>query len=102
MLASVTERIAEIGLRCAVGASPDDIRRQFVLETASTIVLGGIAGIAIGVVAVKLATRRMPINAPFSWSAVLVGLAAAAITGLIAGVVPARRAARLNPVDALR
>jgi ABC-type antimicrobial peptide transport system permease subunit len=44
----------------------------------------------------------MPIEAPFSWSAVLIGLAAAAITGLIAGVFPARRAAQLSPVDALR
>lgn len=102
MLASVSERVAEIGLRCAVGASPSDIRRQFVLETASTIVLGGIVGVALGIVSVKLATHRMPIDAPFSWSAVLVGLGAAALTGLIAGVAPARRAAQLNPVDALR
>jgi len=102
MLASVTERVAEIGLRCAVGASPDDIRRQFLLETATTIVLGGLAGIALGIVAVTLATRRMPIDAPFSWSAVLIGLAAAVITGLISGVFPAKRAAQLNPVDALR
>src|SRR5262245_23995085 len=76
MLASVSERVAEIGLRSAVGASPDDIRRQFILETATTIVLGGVAGIALGVVAVKLATRRMPIPAPFSWTAVLIGLTA--------------------------
>ncbi len=102
MLASVTERVAEIGLRCAVGASPDDIRRQFLLETATTIVLGGLAGIALGIIAVKLATRRMPIDAPFSWSAVLIGLAAAALTGLASGILPARRAAALNPVDALR
>ncbi|HEV8447894.1 MAG TPA: ABC transporter permease [Gemmatimonadaceae bacterium] len=102
MLASVSERVAEIGLRTAVGAGPDDIRRQFMLETATTIVLGGAAGIVLGILAVKLATRRMPISAPFSWSAVLVGLAAAAITGLMAGVAPARRAAHLNPVDALR
>jgi putative ABC transport system permease protein len=102
MLASVTERVAEIGLRSAVGAGPDDIRRQFLLETATTIVLGGLAGIVLGIVAVKLATRRMPIEAPFSWSAVLIGLAAAGVTGYLSGVFPARRAAQLNPVDALR
>jgi putative ABC transport system permease protein len=102
MLASVSERVGEIGLRCAVGAAPADIRRQFVLETTATILLGGIAGIVLGVVLVKLATSRMPISAPFSWSAVLVGLAAAAVTGFAAGVFPARRAAALNPVDALR
>jgi putative ABC transport system permease protein len=102
MLASVSERVGEIGLRCAVGAGPDDIRRQFVLETAATIVLGGLAGIVLGIIGVQLATRRMPISAPFSWSAVLIGLAAAAVTGLVSGVFPARRAAQLNPVDALR
>jgi len=102
MLASVSERVSEIGLRCAVGAGPADIRRQFVLETTATILLGGIAGIVLGIVLVKVATSRMPISAPFSWSAVLIGLAAAAVTGLVAGVFPARRAAALNPVDALR
>jgi putative ABC transport system permease protein len=102
MLASVSERVGEIGLRCAVGAGPADIRRQFVLETTATILLGGIAGIVLGMVLVKVATSRMPISAPFSWSAVLIGLAAAAVTGFVAGVFPARRAAALNPVDALR
>jgi putative ABC transport system permease protein len=102
MLASVAERVGEIGLRCAVGAGPDDIRRQFVLETAATIVLGGIGGVALGSALVAFATSRMPIQAPFSWGAVAIGLAAATITGLAAGVFPARRAARLNPVDALR
>ena len=87
---------------CAVGAGPADIRRQFVLETTATILLGGIAGIVLGVVLVKVATSRMPISAPFSWSAVLIGLVAATATGLVAGVFPARRAAALNPVDALR
>jgi putative ABC transport system permease protein len=102
MLASVSERVGEIGLRCAVGAAPRDIRRQFVLETAVTILLGGLAGTVLGIIGVKLATQRMPISAPFSWSAVLIGLAAAAVTGLVSGVFPARRASRLNPVDALR
>jgi putative ABC transport system permease protein len=102
MLSSVSERVGEIGLRCAVGAGPDDIRRQFVLETAATILLGGVAGIALGALLIRLATRRMPIDATFSWSAVLIGLAAAAVTGLVAGVFPARRAARLDPVEALR
>jgi ABC-type antimicrobial peptide transport system permease subunit len=64
MLASVSERVGEIGLRCAVGAGPADIRRQFVLETTATILLGGIAGIVLGIVLVKVATNRMPINAP--------------------------------------
>jgi putative ABC transport system permease protein len=102
MLASVSERVAEIGLRCAVGAGPDDIRRQFALETAATIVLGGIGGIALGAALVGYAASRMPIQAPFSWAAVLTGIAASTVTGLAAGVFPARRAARLNPVDALR
>lgn len=102
MLASVSERVAEIGLRCAVGAAPADIRRQFLLETTVAIVLGGVAGIGLAAGGVAMVTSHMPIPAPFSWSAVTVGLAAALVTGLVAGVFPARRAARLNPVDALR
>ncbi len=102
MLASVSERVGEIGLRSAIGASPADIRRQFALETATTVVLGGVFGLALGAIAVKLATRRMPIDAPLSWSAVLLGITAATITGLASGILPARRAAALNPVDALR
>ncbi|HTJ23438.1 MAG TPA: ABC transporter permease [Gemmatimonadaceae bacterium] len=102
MLASVSERVGEIGLRRAVGAAPDDIRRQFLVETAATVVLGGLGGIALAVVAVQAASSRMRLDAAVTPTAVVISLLAAALTGVIAGVAPARRAARLDPADALR
>lgn len=102
MLGSVNERVGEIGLRRAVGALPGDIRLQFVLETAATIVTGGIAGIALGYIGVQAVASRMHLGGAFSWTAVMVSIVASAVTGLLAGVVPARRAARLHPADALR
>lgn len=102
MLASVNERVGEIGLRRAVGARPEDIHRQFLIETAGTTFAGGVGGVTLGYLVVQLVASRLQLNGNFSWAAVLVGLAAAAVTGWLAGVVPARRAARLHPVDALR
>ncbi len=102
MLASVSQRVGEIGLRRAVGASPTDIRLQFVAETAVTLVAGGVGGIVLGYAAVLLVASRMQLSGAISWPAVALGLVAAALTGLLAGVVPARRAARLNPATALR
>ncbi len=102
MLSSVSERVGEIGLRRAVGAGPEDIRRQFLVETAATIVLGGVGGTALGFLAVQAAASRMRLDAAVTPTAVVVSLVAAALTGLVAGVAPARRAARLDPADALR
>lgn len=102
MLASVNERIAEIGLRRAVGASPDDIRRQFLLETTTMIVAGAAGGVVLGYVGAQLVANRLQLTTAFSWTAVLVSLVAAVVTGLVAGVAPARRAARLHPAEALR
>lgn len=102
MLASVNQRIGEIGLRRAVGARPEDIRWQFVGETAVVVVAGGIGGIVLGYAGVVLVAARMQLGGGVSWVAVAVGLVAAALTGLLAGVLPARRAARLDPAAALR
>ncbi len=102
MLASVSGRTAEIGLRRAVGARPDDIRLQFLVETAVTIVCGGLAGLAVGYAGAHWIAGRMELGQTFSWGAVAVGLAASVLTGLLAGVAPARRAARMQPADALR
>jgi putative ABC transport system permease protein len=102
MLASVNERVGEIGLRRAVGARPEDIRAQFLLETALIIVAGAAAGIVLGYFGAQAVASRWQLGGAFSWTAVLVSLIAAAITGLAAGVAPARRAARLHPADALR
>jgi putative ABC transport system permease protein len=102
MLASVNERVGEIGLRRAVGARPDDIQLQFLLETAVTTLGGGLWGLVLGGIAAQAVASRMKLDGFFSWKALVVGLVAAAVTGLLAGVVPARRAARLQPADALR
>jgi len=102
MLGAVNERVSEIGVRRAVGAQTADIRRQFALETAAIVFVGGVAGIAIAYVGVSLVARRLQLAGAFSWSAVVVGIGAAAVTGWLAGVLPARRAAGLHPIDALR
>ena len=102
MLASVSERVGEIGLRLAVGARPDDIRAQFLAEAAATVVAGGLGGIAAGLLGVQLLTMHFPLDAPVSWTAVGISILSSVVTGLLAGVLPAQRAARMNPVDALR
>jgi putative ABC transport system permease protein len=102
MLSSVNERVGEIGLRRAVGARPRDIRAQFLIETAVTTLCGGVAGIVIGYLGARAVGARFGLGDIFSWNAVLLGVAASAITGLLAGVLPAKRAAELQPADALR
>ena len=102
MLASVNERVAEIGLRRAIGARPEDIRLQFLLETTITILAGGLGGIALGWLVAELGANRMRLGAVSPWRAALVGIVASGVVGSIAGVLPALRAARLHPAEALR
>lgn len=102
MLSSVNERVAEIGLRRALGATPRDIRRQFLIETAATALGGGLLGALAGSgIAVYLA-GRFHMSVAVSPQALLLGLALSGVTGLLAGVLPARRAAQLEPASALR
>jgi putative ABC transport system permease protein len=102
MLASVNQRVGEIGLRRAVGARPEDIRLQFLVETAMTTLVGGIAGMALGFVGAHIAAGHLKLGAMSFGKAILLGLLVSTVTGFLAGVVPARRAARLPPADALR
>jgi putative ABC transport system permease protein len=102
MLSSVNERIAEIGLRRAIGARPEDVRLQFATETAVTILIGGLGGFVVGYASAEAVATRLQLGHTFSWQAVLVAISASAITGVLAGVLPARRAAQLHPADALR
>lgn len=102
MLASVGARIGEIGLRRAVGARPADIQAQFLLESAFTSLAGGLLGLLAGGAFASWVARRFALGDVFSWKAIALGLAAALATGLLAGVLPARRAARLQPAEALR
>jgi putative ABC transport system permease protein len=102
MLASVSQRTGEIGLRRAVGARAADIQLQFVVETASTLLAGGLLGIGVGFLAAVLVAQRMHLEGVFSWKAIALGLVVAVATGVVAGILPARRAARLEPADSLR
>ena len=102
MLTSVNERVAEIGLRRAIGARPEDIRLQFLLETTITILAGGFGGIALGWLVAELGANRMRLGAVSPWIAALVGIVASGMVGLLSGVLPALRAARLHPAEALR
>jgi putative ABC transport system permease protein len=102
MLGAVNARIGEIGLRRAVGAQPRDIGWQFVTETTVTMLGGGLLGVTLGVAAAQILATHLKMSPVFSWAAVAIGLALSIVTGLLAGVLPARRAARLPPAEALR
>jgi putative ABC transport system permease protein len=102
MLVAVNERIAEIGLRRAVGARPADIRLQFLLESAVTTLGGGLLGLVAGVVISQVVASQMHLGDILPWRMVFLGILLSSATGLLAGVAPARRAARLQPIDALR
>ncbi len=102
MLMSVSERTREIGLRKALGARSADIRRQFLVETVILSLLGGIQGVALGWGISWLVTAFSPLPARVTTWSVGLALALGAATGIIFGVYPAARAARLDPITALR
>ena len=102
MLVTVVERTKEIGIRKALGAKNRDILKQFLFESIILTVLGGLAGIIIGVLFGILVGTVMGIKPIFSLTSIIVSLSISIIVGIIFGVSPARRAARLNPIDALR
>ena len=102
MLVSVTERTREIGIRKALGARPGVILQQFVLEAIVTSVLGGIIGIGLGSGVCSLVSQFVDFDAPPTFSAIAVSFSVSVMIGLIFGYMPARRAASLNPIDALR
>ncbi|HEX7738488.1 MAG TPA: ABC transporter permease [Marmoricola sp.] len=102
MLVSVTERIREIGLRKALGATPRVIRRQFLVEASMLGLLGGVVGVLIGIVGAQvlpsMINQPVAVSVLATFAAILVSLA----LGIGFGVYPASRAARLTPIDALR
>ena len=102
MLVSVTERIREIGLRKAVGARPALIRRQFVVEAAVLGLAGGILGVGLGIVGAVVIPAISDTRVILSVPAALLAIVVAMGVGMIFGVYPASRAARLEPIDALR
>jgi len=102
MLVSVTERTREIGVRKAVGATDADIRNQFLVEAVATTLVGGIAGIVLGWSITVLASFVMPFAPIVTLSSIVVALLFSAAVGIFFGWYPARRAARLDPIEALR
>ncbi|MFQ6044917.1 MAG: ABC transporter permease [Gemmatimonadales bacterium] len=102
MLMSVTERTFEIGIRKSVGAKRRDIRRQFLAESVALATLGGLLGIAAGSVLALVVAAVSPLPARVTWWSISVALGLGATVGLIFGVFPASRAARLDPVTAMR
>ncbi len=102
MLVSVTERTREIGLRKAVGARKDQILLQFLIETMTLSVLGGIIGIGFGAGIAGLVTLANLITAQITISSILLAFFFAVAVGLFFGIYPAYRAANLHPIEALR
>ena len=109
MLVSVTERTREIGIRKALGAKERTILAQFVVEAATTSALGGILGIALGYVVSMAANRILPmlasgtdITVSPSFNSIAVAFGISVGIGVLFGYLPAKRAARLNPIEALR
>src|SRR5262249_17395255 len=102
MLVSVTERTREIGLRKAVGAQRQDILLQFVVEALVISTLGGLIGLALGGGLAALVSLSGVFSAPVSISSIAIAIGFSTAVGLFFGIYPARRAAGLNPIDALR
>ncbi|TCZ84935.1 ABC transporter permease [Lysobacter sp. N42] len=102
MLVSVTERIREIGLRMAVGAGPRDIRRQFLAEAMLISLIGGALGIVIGVLGALAVEKFGSLPARLDAQVILLAAGFSIATGLFFGYYPARKASRLDPIEALR
>jgi putative ABC transport system permease protein len=102
MLVSVTERTREIGLRMAVGARTRDILRQFLAEAVGLSVVGGVLGVLVGIAASRGLTRFLAWPTTITTASILIAFAFAGAVGVFFGYYPARKAANLDPIEALR
>ena len=102
MLMVVSERTREIGLRKALGARRKDIMSQVLTESVTLSTFGGIVGIALGFVVARIISTLTPLPAALQIWSVVLGIGITAAVGLVFGAYPASRAARLDPIEALR
>ncbi len=102
MMVSVTERTREIGIRKALGAKRRDVLMQFLVEAATLSLTGGAIGVLLGIALALLVAAVSPLPAAVSWIAIVLGLGMSTGIGLLFGIYPAARAARLDPIVALR
>jgi putative ABC transport system permease protein len=102
MLVSVTERTREIGIRQSVGATPNDIRLQFLAEAVMLSLVGGLIGVALGVGGSILFGQTSGMTTLVVPSSILLAFGSAAAVGIFFGFFPANKAAQLDPIEALR
>ncbi|PRD53987.1 ABC transporter permease [Sphingobacterium gobiense] len=102
MLVSVTERTREIGVRKAIGATPTVIRKQFLMEAIVICVLGGIVGVAVGIVIGNLLALALGADFIIPWKWMALGMSVCVGVGMLSGYYPASKASKLDPVEALR
>jgi putative ABC transport system permease protein len=102
MLIAVNQRAHEIGLRRAIGARAKDIALQFIVETLIITLTGWFLGFLLGTVGLFLIVYKMGLPLVVPWEAFILGMVFSAIVGAAAGIIPARRAASLEPAEALR
>ncbi len=102
MLVSVTERTKEIGIRKALGATAQTIKRQFLIESVVICFLGGVFGILMGIIAANLISFQLSSSFFMPWTWIFVGFFVCLIVGLLSGYIPAKRASQLDPIECLR
>ena len=102
MLTSVTERTVEIGLKKAIGARPGQIQAQFLIESFLLSMVGGLAGVVLGIALSAILCQMLGTGFSLSYGAIALGVGFSAAVGVLFGWSPARKASRLNPIDALR
>jgi putative ABC transport system permease protein len=102
MLATVLERTREVGIRRAVGARRRDIRFQFLVEAFSLSAIGGLAGVLMGLAIARVVAAAADWPTVVTWWSILLSTGVALVVGVVSGLYPAARAARLDPIESLR